>query len=253
MLGESLESLHPAPFRSISRAALPSAGERRRTAGSDPGAERAARGAPSASWLSSARGTGTPGSSPAIPATRACCTCTRSGCTSSRTASSSWTRPEASGWSARGSSPSGAHRSRRPSRRSGRSSHATTRRTCAAWRSTTCSSAEVLDGLGVVDGTGPAELTFERPGGARVQAKLTPLTASAYTAAFADPLHGHYPSVLPRAATAHVPRCAAGRCCGLGRWRAARPCTSASTPSSRRPPRRCARSSASCGARRSGG
>jgi hypothetical protein len=59
--------------------------------------------------------------------------------------------------------------------------------------------AEVLDGLGVLEGVGPAELTFERPGGARVDATLTPLAANAYRAAFADPLHGHYPSVLPRA------------------------------------------------------
>lgn len=59
--------------------------------------------------------------------------------------------------------------------------------------------AEVLDGLGIVDGTGPVELTFERPGGERVDATLTPIAARAYTTAFADPHHGHDPSVLPRA------------------------------------------------------
>jgi hypothetical protein len=58
---------------------------------------------------------------------------------------------------------------------------------------------EILDGLGLVEGTGPAEMTFERPGGERVERTLTPIAASAYRIAFADPLHGHYPSVLPTA------------------------------------------------------
>lgn len=60
--------------------------------------------------------------------------------------------------------------------------------------------AEVLDGLGVVDGAGPAELTFERANGASVKVTLEPLAPSAYRAAFADPLTGHYPAVLPSAA-----------------------------------------------------
>jgi len=59
--------------------------------------------------------------------------------------------------------------------------------------------AEVLDGLGVVDGAWSAELTFERPRGERVEVALTPVAASAYRAAFADPLFGHYPAILPRA------------------------------------------------------
>jgi hypothetical protein len=59
--------------------------------------------------------------------------------------------------------------------------------------------AEVLDGLGIVDGAGPATLTFERSGGERVEVELEPITAAAYRAAFADPLHGHYPAVLPSA------------------------------------------------------
>jgi peptidase S41-like protein len=57
--------------------------------------------------------------------------------------------------------------------------------------------AEVLDGLGVVDGAGPATFTFERPDGQRVDAELTPLHAAQYAAAFADPHHGHNPSSLP--------------------------------------------------------
>ncbi len=60
--------------------------------------------------------------------------------------------------------------------------------------------AEVLDGLGIVDGTGPADFTFERPDGQRVDVALTAIPGAEYAAAFADPLHGHYPSVLPRAA-----------------------------------------------------
>ena len=59
--------------------------------------------------------------------------------------------------------------------------------------------AEVLDGLGVADGIGAAELTFERPDGQRVDIELTPVAASRYTSTFADPLFGHYPSILPKA------------------------------------------------------
>jgi Peptidase family S41 len=57
--------------------------------------------------------------------------------------------------------------------------------------------AEILDGLDVVDGTAEAELTFEVAGGARVTRSLAPVSATAYRAAFADPLN---PSALPRAA-----------------------------------------------------
>ena len=59
--------------------------------------------------------------------------------------------------------------------------------------------AEVLDGLGVADGIGPTELTFEQPDGQRVDIELTPVAASRYISTFADPLFGHYPSVLPKA------------------------------------------------------
>lgn len=59
--------------------------------------------------------------------------------------------------------------------------------------------AEVLDGLGVTDGAGPATFTFERPGGQRADVDLTPIAGTEYARAFADPLHGHYPSVLPSA------------------------------------------------------
>ena len=59
--------------------------------------------------------------------------------------------------------------------------------------------AEVLDGLGVVDGTGPATFTFERPGGERVDVDLTAIPGPQYAAAFADPHHGHNPSTLPHA------------------------------------------------------
>jgi hypothetical protein len=59
--------------------------------------------------------------------------------------------------------------------------------------------AEVLDGLGIADDDGPAEFTLERPGGDQVNVTLTPITGPRYASAFSDPLHGHYPSVLPRA------------------------------------------------------
>ena len=59
--------------------------------------------------------------------------------------------------------------------------------------------AEVLDGLGVVDGIGSAELTFEQPDGGRIDVALTSVSAARYTSAFADPLFGHYPSILPSA------------------------------------------------------
>jgi len=59
--------------------------------------------------------------------------------------------------------------------------------------------AEVLDGLGVVDGTGAADFTFEQPDGTRVDVALTPVAASRYRSAFADPVFGHNPSRLPSA------------------------------------------------------
>jgi Peptidase family S41 len=60
--------------------------------------------------------------------------------------------------------------------------------------------AEVLDGLGIVDGAQSADFTFERAGGDRVDVSLTSLPASQYVSAFADALYGHYPSILPHAA-----------------------------------------------------
>jgi hypothetical protein len=59
--------------------------------------------------------------------------------------------------------------------------------------------AEVLSGLGIADETGPTRFTLERPTGERVDASLSPIRASAYVSAFADPLYGHYPSLLPSA------------------------------------------------------
>ncbi len=59
--------------------------------------------------------------------------------------------------------------------------------------------AEILDGLGIVQGVGPAEFTFERAGGERVSVELTALSAARYVSTFADALYGHYPSILPHA------------------------------------------------------
>ncbi len=59
--------------------------------------------------------------------------------------------------------------------------------------------AEVLDGLGVTEGADSADFMFERPGGERAAVTLAPIAGPEYAAAFADPLHGHYPSVLPSA------------------------------------------------------
>jgi peptidase S41-like protein len=59
--------------------------------------------------------------------------------------------------------------------------------------------AEVLHGLGIVDTAGPAEFTFDAPGGGSTDVTLTPIPGPQYASEFADPLHGHYPSVLPRA------------------------------------------------------
>ena len=59
--------------------------------------------------------------------------------------------------------------------------------------------AEVLHGLGIIDTAGRAAFTFAAPGGARADVALTPVPAPQYASEFADPLHGHYPSVLPSA------------------------------------------------------
>jgi Peptidase family S41 len=57
--------------------------------------------------------------------------------------------------------------------------------------------AEVLHGLGIADG-GPVEFSVvDRSGRAR-SVTLAPITSPAYVSAFNDPLHGHYPSLLPR-------------------------------------------------------
>lgn len=57
---------------------------------------------------------------------------------------------------------------------------------------------EILDGLGIVDGTGPLPFTFARADGQRVVVELAPITGSTYARRFADPHHGHYPAALPR-------------------------------------------------------
>lgn len=59
--------------------------------------------------------------------------------------------------------------------------------------------AEVLDGLGIADGDS-ATFTLARPDGKQVDVPLAALGAARYIARFADPLYGHYPSILPRAA-----------------------------------------------------
>jgi len=59
--------------------------------------------------------------------------------------------------------------------------------------------AEVLHGLGVAATSGPARFTFVRRDGSSVDATLTPIPGPEYAGEFADPLHGHYPSVLPSA------------------------------------------------------
>jgi len=60
--------------------------------------------------------------------------------------------------------------------------------------------AEVLHGLGIADAAGPADFTFERSDGGRADVRLAPIAAPQYASEFADPLHGHYPSVVPSAA-----------------------------------------------------
>ena len=61
--------------------------------------------------------------------------------------------------------------------------------------------AEVLDGLGITDGDGSADFTFERAGRSSASTSRSRRSpASRYVAQFADPLYGHYPSILPRAA-----------------------------------------------------
>ena len=57
--------------------------------------------------------------------------------------------------------------------------------------------AEVLDGLGIADGVSPLEFTFAQGGRSRT-VTLSPVSATSYVATFRDPIHGHYPSLLPR-------------------------------------------------------
>jgi hypothetical protein len=59
--------------------------------------------------------------------------------------------------------------------------------------------AEMLHGLDIVDTAGLADFTLETPGGERTDVTLTPIPGPQYASEFADPLHGHYPSVLPSA------------------------------------------------------
>jgi hypothetical protein len=96
--------------------------------------------------------------------------------------------------------------------------------------------AEVLDGLGISDGVGPVTFGLERPTGERFEVALEPVTSGEYVAAFADPLHGHYPAALPRRAR---PRYLAesGRELYLKSSCVAGSSTSATTRHSRPPPR----------------
>jgi hypothetical protein len=57
--------------------------------------------------------------------------------------------------------------------------------------------AEVLAGLGIVEGVGPATFGLQQPDGTAVDVTLEPIAGDAYVAAFGDPLHGHYPATLP--------------------------------------------------------
>ena len=57
--------------------------------------------------------------------------------------------------------------------------------------------AEVLDGLGLVNGVAQAQFTFRMPDGRETTVPLMPLSARRYTTEFADPHHGHYPASLP--------------------------------------------------------
>jgi hypothetical protein len=59
--------------------------------------------------------------------------------------------------------------------------------------------AEVLDGLGITDGEESAQFTLERPAGTRSDLTLSAIPAARYARRFADPMFGHYPSVLPAA------------------------------------------------------
>lgn len=57
--------------------------------------------------------------------------------------------------------------------------------------------AEILDGLGLVDGTASARFTLERGAGSRSDVTLRPLPGATYARTFAEPHHGHNPSSLP--------------------------------------------------------
>ena len=56
---------------------------------------------------------------------------------------------------------------------------------------------EVLDGLGIADGLSPLEFTFTQGGRSRT-VTLAPVSVPSYVTTFRDPIHGHYPSLLPR-------------------------------------------------------
>jgi hypothetical protein len=58
--------------------------------------------------------------------------------------------------------------------------------------------AEVLDGLGIAKGLSPLEFSVVDRGGRPRSVTLAPVASPAYVSAFNDPLHGHYPSLLPR-------------------------------------------------------
>jgi len=59
--------------------------------------------------------------------------------------------------------------------------------------------AEVLDGLDIVGGTSSAVFRLARADGQEVDVSLGSVPASRYIETFNDPLHGHYPSILPHA------------------------------------------------------
>ena len=95
--------------------------------------------------------------------------------------------------------------------------------------------AEILGGLGIVDGAQSADFTFERPGGERVDVSLASVPASQYVSTFADALYGHYPSILPYAA-APLYLSGSARPMWARSSRADAPSTWGSTPSNGRRP-----------------
>ena len=109
--------------------------------------------------------------------------------------------------------------------------------------------AEVLDGLGVTDGAGPATFTLERPDGQRTDVQLTADTRAAVRRRIRRAAPRAQPVVAPvRLATA-LPGGRREAALGTGRSPAGAPSMWATTPCARRRRRCCGRSSGSCARR----